>query len=103
MVNESAQNGGGMGMDSPRVAVVIEDDKDIRDLVQVVLTQSGFEVYAVDNGADGVAAVRTHDPSVVTLDLGLPDIGGSRSPAGSGCSATATSSCSAPGPKSWTL
>ncbi len=64
------------GMDSPRVAVIIEDDRDIRDLIQVVLTQSGFEVHAVDNGADGVQAVRTYNPAVVTLDLGLPDIDG---------------------------
>ncbi len=63
-------------MDSPRIAVVIEDDRDIRDLIQVVLTQSGFEVHAVDSGAEGVEAVRTHNPSVVTLDLGLPDIDG---------------------------
>ena len=64
------------GMDSPRVAVIIENDRDIRDLIQVVLTQSGFEVHAVDNGADGVRAVRTYNPAVVTLDLGLPDIDG---------------------------
>jgi DNA-binding response OmpR family regulator len=63
-------------MDSPRVAVIIEDDRDIRDLIKVVLTQSGFEVYALDNGAEGVEAVRTYNPAVVTLDLGLPDIDG---------------------------
>ncbi|WP_427016732.1 response regulator transcription factor [Pseudarthrobacter sp. P1] len=63
-------------MDSSRVAVVIEDDQDIRELIKVVLDQSGFEVHTVSNGAAGVAAVRDHSPSVVTLDLGLPDIDG---------------------------
>ncbi|MDQ0279316.1 DNA-binding response OmpR family regulator [Arthrobacter silviterrae] len=63
-------------MDSPRGAVVIEDDQDIRELINVVLNQSGFDVHAVDSGVDGVEAVRRHNPAVVTLDLGLPDIDG---------------------------
>ncbi|MDQ6755031.1 MAG: response regulator transcription factor [Actinomycetota bacterium] len=63
-------------MDSPRIAVIIEDDADIRDLIHVVLSQSGFEVHAVNRGVDGVEAVRAHNPSVVTLDLGLADIDG---------------------------
>jgi len=56
--------------------VVIEDDQDIRELINVVLNQSGFDVHAVDSGVDGVEAVRRHNPAVVTLDLGLPDIDG---------------------------
>ncbi|WP_113717163.1 response regulator transcription factor [Arthrobacter dokdonensis] len=63
-------------MDSPRVAVVIEDDQDIRELIKVVLNQSGFDVHTSNSGAAGVKAVREHHPAVVTLDLGLPDIDG---------------------------
>ncbi|MBP3037153.1 response regulator transcription factor [Arthrobacter sp. zg-ZUI100] len=63
-------------METQRVAVIIEDDKDIRDLLNAVLQQSGFLVYASPNGAEGVKAVREHNPAVVTLDLGLPDIDG---------------------------
>jgi len=63
-------------MDSLRTAVVIEDDRDIRELIKVVLNQSGFDVHAADTGAAGVEAVREHNPAVVTLDLGLPDIDG---------------------------
>ena len=63
-------------METQRVAVIIEDDKDIRDLLNAVLQQSGFKVFASPNGAEGVEAVRTHNPTVVTLDLGLPDIDG---------------------------
>ncbi len=63
-------------MDGLRTAVVIEDDRDIRELIQVVLNQSGFDVHAADSGAAGVEAVREHCPDVVTLDLGLPDIDG---------------------------
>lgn len=63
-------------MEQSRVAVVIEDDQDIRELIVMVLGQSGFEVHAVSNGADGVEAVRRHQPVIITLDLGLPDIDG---------------------------
>ena len=63
-------------MDTQRVAVIIEDDKDIRDLLNAVLQQSGFKVFTSPNGTEGVNAVRDHNPTVVTLDLGLPDIDG---------------------------
>lgn len=63
-------------METQRVAVIIEDDKDIRDLLNAVLQQSGFKVFTSPNGVEGVEAVRTHNPTVVTLDLGLPDIDG---------------------------
>lgn len=59
-----------------RVAVIIEDDGDIRDLIRAVLTQAGFEVHAAASGVEGVSAVRESNPTVVTLDLGLPDIDG---------------------------
>lgn len=59
-----------------RVAVVVEDDDDIRDLVVHLLGQSGFTVHEAASGAAGVAAVREHDPVVVTVDLGLADIDG---------------------------
>ncbi len=59
-----------------RVAVVIEDDHDIRDLIVTVFQQSGFEVHGASDGTSGVRAVREYDPTVVTLDLGLPDFDG---------------------------
>jgi DNA-binding response OmpR family regulator len=59
-----------------RVAVVVEDDDDIRELLSAVLGQSGFDVHEAFAGREGVEAVRAHDPAVVTVDLGLPDIDG---------------------------
>lgn len=63
-------------MDSPRRAVVIEDDDDIRHLLETVLGQAGFEVTACPNGYEGVEAVRLHSPAVVTLDVNMPGIDG---------------------------
>ena len=63
-------------MRDPGIAVVIEDDLDVRNLVSTVLTQSGFVVHAAAEGRSGVEAVREHNPTLVTLDVGLPDIDG---------------------------
>ncbi len=60
----------------PRTAVVVEDDADIRGLLEVVLQQSGFDVHSTDSGVSGVEMVGFHDPDLVTLDIGLPDIDG---------------------------
>lgn len=63
-------------MRDPGVAVVVEDDLDVRNLVSTVLTQSGFEVHSAAEGRTGVEAVQEHNPTLVTLDVGLPDIDG---------------------------
>lgn len=65
-----------MPVSDPGVAVVIEDDLDIRNLVHAVLMQSGFEVQSAASGREGVEAVRQRPTTVVTLDIGLPDIDG---------------------------
>lgn len=58
------------------VAVIIEDDLDVRGLLEAVLLQSGFEVHTASGGREGVESVREIGPDVVTLDVGLPDIDG---------------------------
>lgn len=63
-------------LDGTRVAVIIEDDRDIRELIEVVLRQAGFEIHTAATGGTGVEVVRNKTPAVVTLDLGLPDIDG---------------------------
>ncbi|MGK9148700.1 response regulator transcription factor [Plantibacter flavus] len=63
-------------MGERRTAVVIEDDADIRQLLETVLEQAGFETVSAANGLDGVEAVRTHNPLVTTLDVSMPGIDG---------------------------
>jgi two-component system OmpR family response regulator len=58
------------------VAVVVEDDEDVRNLIAAVLSQAGFEVHSAAGGREGVDMVRRQEASVVTLDVGLPDIDG---------------------------
>ncbi|MFC6344352.1 response regulator transcription factor, partial [Nocardioides hankookensis] len=58
------------------VAVIIEDDPDVRDLIDIVLTQSGFTTVVTENGTDGVEAVRKHNPLITTLDVNMPGMDG---------------------------
>lgn len=64
------------GTEPRRVAVVIEDDDDIRHLLETVLTQAGFQVLAASNGLDGIDAVRQYSPVVTTLDVNMPGMDG---------------------------
>ncbi|OUM41837.1 hypothetical protein B8W73_09410 [Arthrobacter agilis] len=59
-----------------RIAVVIEDDADIRQLLVIILSSRAFEVHEAVTGAEGQRLLDTVDPSLVTLDLNLPDIDG---------------------------
>ncbi len=59
-----------------RLAVVIEDDPDIRGLIVEVLAQAGFEVRSATTGIEGIELVREHRPVVTTLDLSMPGIDG---------------------------
>ncbi|WP_205571785.1 response regulator transcription factor [Arthrobacter celericrescens] len=63
-------------MGDARVGLVIEDDQDIRGLVEAVLTQAGFRVHLAATGIAGLDAARDLDPDIITLDIGLPDIDG---------------------------
>jgi DNA-binding response OmpR family regulator len=59
-----------------RVAVVIEDDADIRNLLRAILAQGGFTCYTAETGDEGIEAVREHQPILTTLDISLPGIDG---------------------------
>lgn len=59
-----------------KLAVIIEDDADVRHLLKTVLTQSGFQTILTTNGADGIEAVRTHNPILTTLDVSMPGMDG---------------------------
>ncbi|MFK4298538.1 DNA-binding response OmpR family regulator [Arthrobacter sp. GAS37] len=58
------------------IAVVIENDADMRNMLEGVMLQSGFEVHTAADGREGVEVVRDKKPAVVTLDVGLPDVDG---------------------------
>jgi DNA-binding response OmpR family regulator len=66
----------GESVEEARVAVVIEDEEDIRSLLTAVLAQAGFEVHGAPDGYVGLELVREHQPLVTTLDVNMPGMDG---------------------------
>ncbi len=56
--------------------VYIEDDKDMIDLVRVVLSRGNINLIGITEGREGLNTVRTVKPDLLLLDLMLPDMGG---------------------------
>lgn len=55
---------------------VVEDDRDIADLVVHYLGKAGWQAQTFSSGADALAAARHSPPSVIILDLMLPGMDG---------------------------
>jgi len=75
-VPAGASRPGGEHVEEARVAVVVEDEADIRSLLADVLEQAGFTVYTAATGAEGIDLVRRVDPVVTTLDVNMPGMDG---------------------------
>ena len=58
------------------VALVIDDEPQMRRLLRVTLEANGYRVFDAATGKDGVAQAVQRRPEVVLLDLGLPDLEG---------------------------
>jgi phosphate regulon transcriptional regulator PhoB len=56
--------------------VLIEDERDIVELVRYNFRKEGFEVESFTRGKEGLAALRRHPPDLVLLDVLLPDLDG---------------------------
>src|SRR5262245_27574486 len=52
--------------------MVIEDEPDIRDILKNLLEEEGFEVVALDSGANIVGDIRDNQPDLLLLDHILP-------------------------------
>lgn len=56
--------------------VIIEDEKDIVDLVRYNFRKEGFEVESFSNGKEGLESLRKNQADLVLLDVMLPDLDG---------------------------
>ena len=59
--------------DRTHCILVIDDDENIRDLMQRMLTREGYRVVTAASGAAGIELARQLQPSVITLDVLMPD------------------------------
>ena len=56
--------------------LVIDDEKDLIELVRYNLEKEGFDVIAATDGQSGLEVVRKHRPDLVVLDLMMPGLDG---------------------------
>ena len=62
-------------MNKPLV-LVVEDDPPVRNLITTTLKTNDYKYLSAQNGASAVIEALSHNPDIVLLDLGLPDMDG---------------------------
>ena len=62
-------------MNNP-VVLVTEDDTPVRNLIVTTLKTHEYRYLTAKNGAEAILAASSHNPDVIFLDLGLPDMDG---------------------------
>ncbi len=56
--------------------LIIDDEPSVREVVRAYLERDGFTVWSAENGRDGLALAMRAAPSLIILDLMLPDLTG---------------------------
>ena len=62
-------------MNKPLV-LVVEDDRLVRNLIVTTLKSHDYRYLTAENGKTAIMEASSHNPDIVLLDLGLPDIDG---------------------------
>ena len=60
----------------PADILIIDDERQIRRLLNLTLTGAGYHVRECENGQLGLSETALKRPDAIILDLGLPDING---------------------------
>ncbi|HOV70389.1 MAG TPA: response regulator, partial [Clostridia bacterium] len=63
-------------MISNSVILVVDDDKNISQLIKLYLTKEGCIVHAVHDGTDAISTFHDVNPDIIILDLMLPKVDG---------------------------
>ena len=63
---------------SQPLILIIEDEASLRRFLVPTLANNDYQVLTAATGADGLAMARSHNPDIILLDLGLPDLEGGK-------------------------
>ena len=63
-------------MSTDQLVLVIEDEPQIRRFLRATLTTHDYRLIEAINAQEGLAQAATHNPALIILDLGLPDLDG---------------------------
>jgi len=56
--------------------LIIDDERPIRETLEMFLREKGYEVLTSEDGEDGLKAVQSERPEIVILDIRLPGMDG---------------------------
>lgn len=56
--------------------LVIDDEVQIRRLLEITLSSNGYKIFSASTGHEGIQKAVSHAPVLIILDLGLPDADG---------------------------
>lgn len=66
-------------MDKRRpLVLIVEDDETIRNLLEVMMEMQNYDVISAQDGLEGLLKVEFRRPSVVILDVMMPNVDGAR-------------------------
>ena len=60
----------------PPLVLVVDDDPDVRDLVDMLLERAGYTRALAASGEEAVSLLEQHTPSLIVLDLNMPGMDG---------------------------
>ena len=63
-------------MHDKEIILIIDDELQIRRLLEITLSANDYGIYEASNGKEGLVAAATQHPALILLDLGLPDVDG---------------------------
>src|SRR3989338_7526238 len=58
------------------LVIIVDDDKDLRDILSTKLTANGFQVIEAAGGIEGIEKAKQFQPDLVLLDLEMPEVDG---------------------------
>lgn len=56
--------------------LVVEDDISVKNLIVTTLQAHGYQYLSAKDGQEAILEASSHNPDVILLDLGLPDVDG---------------------------
>ena len=56
--------------------LVVDDDSDLREFLQLMLTSMGFDVTTAANGQEALDVMEVRDPDLILLDMKMPVMNG---------------------------
>ena len=60
----------------PKKILVVDDEPEVRKLMEHFLTSKGYDVRIAENGRVGLAALDSFQPNLVLLDMHMPELDG---------------------------